>query len=343
MSRYGSPIIAVRRGAYLLLVAALTFAGGRPTQGEETGVKADNTPTVGAPLTVKERRMELSGCAVVDGGVLVVEDELIGAVLLLEHLRAAPLELSTVKLERKKKARAPYADAFKLFPFQDFEDIASDGATQVYFIGSHQGKDGERRPDREFLLHGEWDEKDRELKVVGEQYGLLEMIAPALERLGCAVGLSATEVNPNLNIEGLALNGAQLFIGFRAPLTADGKAILLSTAATSALAGKGTVDHAVMELDGGGIRALDWDPVRGRLLIISGASGEASGGAPSAALWEYDPATGVTSKMLEFEPELARKSPEGVCRLPEQAGGRLLVVLDGEGSESGAEFIEIED
>ena len=178
---------------------------------------------------------------------------------------------------------------------------------------------------------------------MGEQYGLLEMIAPVLDGLGCDIGLSATEVSPNLNIEGLALNGAQLFIGLRAPLTADGKAILLSMAATSALAGKGAVEQVTLDLDGGGIRALDWDPMRGRLLIISGASGETSGGTPTAALWEFDPVTGVTNKMLEFEPELARKSPEGVCRLPEQAGGRLLVVLDGEGSESGAEFVEIDD
>ncbi len=327
---------------YLLLVALVYFPGTGVSRGEEVVVNKSAALSVSAPVPVKERRMELSGCAAVDGGVLVVEDELIGAVLLLDHLRAAPLELSTVKLERKKKARAPYADAFKLFPFQDFEDIASDGATKVYLIGSHHGKDGERRPDREFLFHGEWDGKDKELKVVGEQYGLLDLIAPVLEELGCGIGLSATAISDTLNIEGLALYGERLFIGIRSPLTPAGKAILFSMPVAAAMAGEGAVEHAELDLNGGGIRALDWDPVRGQLLIVSGAVGASSGNSASAAVWEYDPASATLKGVLEFPQEIARKGPEGLCRLPESAGGKLLVVLDGEGGAEGAEFVEID-
>ncbi len=326
-----------------LLLAALVFVPGAGiSQGEEVGVNSNSAPSVSAPVPVKERRLELSGCAAVDGGVLVVEDELIGAVLLLDHLRTTPLELSTVKLERKKKARAPYADAFKLFPFQDFEDIASDGATKVYFIGSHHGKDGERRPDREFLFHGEWDGKDKELKVVGEQYALLDLIAPVLDDLGCGIGLSATQISDTLNIEGLALHGEQLFIGLRSPLTPAGKAILLFMPVVSAMAGEGAMEHAELDLNGGGIRALDWDPVRGQLLVVSGAVGASAENSASAAMWEYDPASATLKVILEFPQEIARKGPEGVCRLPESAGGKLLVVLDGEGSAQGAEFVEID-
>lgn len=326
----------------LLCAILAVLPGAGISHGEEVGVNSSRVPSVGAPVPVKERRMELSGCAVVDGGVLVVEDELIGAVLLLDHLRITPLELSTVKLERKKKARAPYADAFKLFPFQDFEDIASDGATKVFFIGSHHGKDGERRPDREFLFRGEWDGKDKELKVVGEQYALLDLIAPVLDDLGCGIGLSATEVSEALNIEGLALHGEQLYIGLRSPLTPAGKAIVLSMPLAVAMTGEGTVDHAELDLNGGGIRALDWDPVGRQLLVVSGSAGESPGDFASAALWEYDPASAALKEILKFPDEIARKAPEGVCRLPESVGGRLLVVLDGEGSEEGAEFVEID-
>lgn len=325
-----------------MLAALVLEPGAGTSQGEEVGVKSSSGPSVSAPVPVKERRMELSGCAAVDGGVLVVEDELIGAVLLLDHLRTTPLELSTVKLERKKKARAPYTNAFKLFPFQDFEDIASDGATKVYFIGSHHGKDGERRPDREFLFHGEWDGKDKELKVVGEQYALLNLIAPVLDDLGCGIGLSATGISDSLNIEGLALQGDQLFIGIRSPLTPAGKAILLSMPVAVAMAGEGAVELAELDLNGGGIRALDWDPVRGQLLVVSGAVGASSGNSASAAVWEYDPPSATLKVVLEFSPEIARKGPEGVCRLPESVGGKLLVVLDGEGSAEGAEFVEID-
>lgn len=302
-------------------------------------VSESKSPGVSAPITVQERRLELSGCAVVEGGVLVVEDELIGAVLLLEDLSRRPLSLSTIKLERKKKARAPYADAFKLFPFQDFEDIASDGGATVYLLGSHHGKEGERRPDREFLFCAEWDQKDRELKVVGEQYGLLKTIAPLLDTLGCGIGLTTTEVSETLNMEGLALHGDTLYVGLRSPLTAAGKAIVLYGPAQAIMAGTATLQPLEVDLNGSGVRALDWDPVRGALLILGGPSSDTAG---SAGLYVWNPVDSALANLVTFEPDIARKGPEGVCRLPVSAGGKLLVVLDGEGNEHGAEFIEID-
>jgi hypothetical protein len=320
-----------------LTIAFLSFATDT-AQAEGKALSDEKSPTVGAPLAVQERRMELSGCAVVEGGVLVVEDELIGAVLLLEQAKP-PLVLSTVKLERKKKARAPYADAFKLFPFQDFEDIASDGMETVYFIGSHHGKEGERRPDREFLFKGEWDAKGKELKVVGEQYGLLERIAPVLEGLGSGIGLTKTDVSDGLNIEGLALHGETLFIGLRSPLTPSGMAILLSGPVAGVMDGSAALESAELDLGGGGVRALDWDPVRDELLVLSGAPGSKSAG---SALYALNPSSGALSPIVRFDDEIARKSPEGICRLPQEAGGKLLLVLDGEGGEAGAEFVEID-
>lgn len=321
----------------LVMVAAAVGCAAAQAEGERVSVV-----NVGEPVAVQERRMELSGCALVEGGVLVVEDELIGAVLLLEDTAQRPLVLSTVTLERKKKARAPFASAFKLFPFQDFEDIASDRAFSVYVIGSHNGKDGERRPDREFLLRAEWDIEHKELKVVGEQYRLLERIAPNLELLGCGIGLTNTEVKSTLNIEGLALRGDTLYIGLRAPLTPAGKAIVLSGPAKDIMGGSGALEAAELDLGGLGVRALDWDPVRNELLVLSGPSFDPTQAGSTSEVSGYDPATKTLTKIVTFEPAVARKSPEGICRLPQELGGKLLVVLDGEGGAQGAEFIEID-
>lgn len=320
------------------LVAVTAAVWGAAVEAEEGRV---NEMKVGEPLAVQQQRPELSGCAVVEGGVLVVEDELIGAVLLLEDLAQRPLELSTVKLERKKKARAPYASAFKLFPFHDFEDIASDDALSVYVIGSHNGKDGERRPDREFLIKAEWDREHRELKVIGEQYRLLERIAPSLESLGCGIGLTNTEVSTTLNIEGLALQGETLYIGLRSPLSPTGKAILLSGPAKDIMSGSGPLKAEELDLGGQGIRALNWDPALKTLLVLSGPSFDPTTESISEVLG-FDPPTSTLTKMLTFEPAIARKGPEGICRLPGNAGGKLLVVLDGEGGAQGAELIEID-
>lgn len=329
----------IRRAVLAATLAGLTAChpGTSRAQQGATEVSGPSNPKVGEPIPMMERRLELSGCAVVEGGVLLVEDELIGALLFASNIGQAPIDVATIKLERKKKARAPFAPAHKLFPYQDFEDIASDGASQVYVIGSHHGKDGERRPDREFLFACDWDAKDGEIKVVGEQYGLLGMIAPVLKAAGVDIGLTETEVVDTLNVEGVALHDGTLHIGLRSPLSASGKALLLSGPVEDIMAGSAPLRLTEIDLAGGGIRALDWDPVRGVLLGISGPAGEATG---SSSLWAIDVDGGGAETLLKFDESIARKGPEGICRIP---GGALLVALDGEGHARGGELVEIQD
>lgn len=323
--------------ALLSLVAIASAASAQPE------VAVVNEVKVGSPASVREQPLELSGCAVVDGGILIVEDELIGAVLFMPEPTKVSALLSTIKLERRKKFRAPYTNAFKLFPYQDFEDIASDGRSTVYMIGSHNGKEGERRPDREFLLKGNWNRDSRDLKVVGEQYKLLDAIAPVLDVLGCGIGLSTTEVSSALNIEGLALQGDTIHIGLRAPLTPEGHAIVLSGPADAVLAGTAPLEATTLDLKGNGVRALEWDALRGALLVVSGASEPDPGDNRSSALFAYDPAGKNLTLLVAFPPEISRKGPEGICRLPGVDSARLLLALDGEGSDKGGEIIELED
>jgi hypothetical protein len=308
--------------------------------GEVLTVNADTplAPQAGPPIQVQVTPPELSGCAVVDGGILVVEDEVIGAVLFAPAPIVPPLNMTTVKLERRKKDRAPFTDKFKLFPVQDFEDIASDRLETVFFIGSHKGKDGKRNPDREFLIRAEWKQKDGELKVVGENYRLLEALNKALAAAGVDLGLTREDVNDSLNVEGLALHDDRLFIGLRAPLSAGGKAIVCTGSAEALGRGGSTpIEITELDLDGGGVRALDWDPVRNVLLVLSGPSED--GDSAPAALWTCNPdGTGLT-RVLRFDAATARKQPEGICRLPKESGGKLLVVLDGEDRATGSEVL----
>ena len=324
-----STLVAV--ASMLLIATGVAAQGHQVNQASIAGA----TPVQGMPL-------ELSGCAVVDGGVLMVEDEAIGAVLLATDMKRQPLNLTQVKLERKKKQRAPYADRPKLFPVQDFEDIASDRSSNVYFLGSHNGKDGERRPDREFLLYGEWEKKQGEIKVLGENYQLLEHAAPVLADLGCNLGLTRETVDPALNMEGLAWHEGQLYIGLRAPLTPDGQAIVLAGDAEALFGGgfAASLKAFTLDLDGGGIRALDWDPVKDTLLVISGAHED--GAAAQPALWACDATGASLQKIHQFDVDVAHKLPEGVCRLPEESGGQLLVVLDGGGLNGGGEVVYLD-
>ena len=291
-------------------------------------------PSVSQPVSVRDRPLELSGCAVVDGGVLVVEDELVGSVLFMTDPGAAPLAAESIKLERRKKERAPYASAFKLFPFQDFEDIATDRAETVYLLGSHNGKGGERRPDREFLFYATWDKKQGELKVRGEHYRLLEGLVSALGALGVELGLSTTKLEAEVNAEGLALMDGRLYVGLRAPLTPEGHGIVVSASVKDVFKdGKpATWIPEAVDLDGGGVRALDLDPVSGSILVISGPAKD--GGQAERALWTWTPGEAPVRRVT-FDETIARKKPEGVCRLSEADGGDVLVVLDGEGGAGG--------
>ncbi len=312
----------------IVLTTLLLVVGGACVDAEK--VSEMESVQVSAIVPVQDRPLELSGCAVVDGGLLVVEDELVGSVLFISALDETPLVVSSVKLERKKKSRKPYAPADKLFPIQDFEDIASDGSEAVYLLGSHQGKGGERRPDREFLLAAKWDEKQEELKVVGEQYQMLESVAPILERAGVSIGISGHAVNPDVNFEGLAYDGERLYLGLRGPQTVGGEAVVLSARADGLFRAGATPSWSVvtLPLKGAGIRALDWDRQRNHLWVVSGPSSTDTG---EAALWRVAPNGSALVEVHQFTGEVARKAPEGVCRLPESKGGGLLVVLDGGG------------
>lgn len=330
----------VNTGAAITALALLFAA----TVKEEPNVHADSQgpARAGSLVPVHKTPPELSGCAVVNGGVLIVDDEVVGSVLWCPKPMDRPMPLAPIMLERHKEDRAPYTDKAKLFPFQDFEDIASDRDKDVYLVGSHKGKEGKRHPDREFLLRVAWKPESEELKVEGENYRLLDALEPALRELGIALELTRENIATIVNIEGLAYHGGSLYFGLREPLTPQGKAIMCAGSAPDLFSGEtASLETVELDLEGGGVRALDWDPVRRALLVLSGPAEDKGKAEP--ALWACQPdGTGITL-LHRFEKDVAEKKPEGVCRLSKDDSGQLLVVLDGELSATGSEVLFLQD
>lgn len=284
------------------------------------------------------RGFELSGSAIVQGGILIADDELISSVLFLDKAgvaaagRGMELGARIVKLERKRTKSKPFTDKDSSESLQDFEGIASDRDKRVFLLGSHQGMEGDRRTDREFIVQAEWDTEKRELEFKDIYRNLLTHAAPLLAKAGAGITLTDTKCTPEVNIEALAFNGGKLYIGLRAPLGAGGKAIMLTADADDLFAKKfkGSFDLMLVALGGGGFRGMDWDPVSKRLLIVSGHSTDAPG--PMPALHALDPATGAIEVLHSFTKfELTnplgvpRGSPEGVSRLED---GRLVLSLN---------------
>ena len=77
------------------------------------------------------------------------------------------------------------------------------------------------------------------------------------------------------------------------------------------------------------------------LLVLSGPAED--GGDARPALWACTEAGEQLEQLFVFESAVARKHPEGVCRLADAQGGQLLVVLDGEDRTKGSEILFFRD
>ncbi|NIR72705.1 DUF3616 domain-containing protein [candidate division KSB1 bacterium] len=276
-----------------------------------------------ATLTVTLRAFEFSGSAMVEDGILVVEDELVGMVLFMPTFGSRQVESFLVKIERKGKESRPFKPAPKLFAIEDFEGLASDRDNDVYLIGSHQPDDGDRRIEREFLIHARWKENKKELTFLEANFELLKQMVSPLEEMNMTLGLTDSTIKADLNIEGLAFHEDKLFIGFREPKTDDGKALMLSAYAESLFENNSNVDFKITKLDlkEAGIRALDWDPQEKKMLILSGASKQDDGASPK--LWSFDLGSRKLAEIYIFED--TDRIPEGVSRTQD---GKIVVVFD---------------
>jgi len=315
-----------------------------------TGLHGGGSPAPAVDPDVRVLRVaasELSGLAAVEGGFLIAEDELVGSVLFVPDPEQPETveRASIVKLDRGRKASRPGKDALRLFPIQDFEDLASDGRARVFALGSHQPKSdegdalGKRRSDREFLIRLAWDSEDREIRLkkgAWELYGLIDVLADALEA-DClepggspCVALAQTrrKVNAGLNLEGLAYDpvAEDLYVGFRGPLTGNGEALVARIPEASledSSAGGARVFR--LDLGGNGVSSLEWDAREGRLLVLSGPVVDDP--AAASQLFSLDPGSGALALEHTFPGEAvgANRRPEGVGI---SSDGEIWIVFD---------------
>lgn len=231
----------------------------------------------------------------------------------------------------------------------DVEGIAAGDAGEIYLLSSQSySKQGKRKPGRTALLRLR--PEGRGLRVDGEVHlaEMLDASPPRAAALGLAEGTRA------LDIEGLAFHQGSLYLGLKAPLDAQGNAMVWRIAAPSALfadgqrapvsagKGKGTLPVDARRLDDagfslwararvdvelagqptpGGISDLLFLP-DGSLAIISTPS-TADGDA--GALWRVDrPQAGALAPQLVQR--FPGRKPEGIA--PSLAAGKLMIVFD---------------
>lgn len=219
-----------------------------------------------------------------DGRVLVVEDEAAHAFGLLTLPRdgAAPT--------MDASANQRLIDSFER-KLSDLEALTMDDQGWLYAITSHADtKKGERKAAREQLVRF----KLPEGVAIEQQYhdGLRDALGSAegLKQLIRDQGGSSVHLN-NPDIEGLAFDTKrrQLILGFSKPLI-DGKALIVTLSNPDDMftrqAAPAFSAAYLLDLQGGGIRDLDYDAAAQRYLLLSEV--EDASGKNGSQLWQWD-------------------------------------------------------
>ena len=213
----------------------------------------------------------------------------------------------------------------------DIEAAAQVG-DRIYWISSHgrnaKGKAQESR-HRFFATTVSVTNDNVSLKPVGNFYSrLLEDLGrdPRMASFGLArAAQQAPKTEGALNIEGLAATPqGHLLIAFRNPVP-QGKALIVPLLNPDDLIHNKPArfgEPILLDLDGLGIRGIEYWPARNGYVVIGGATD----GTPDSHLYEWS--GGNTSPRLLQTPSLASVNPEGIALYSNAASEQFLVLSD---------------
>lgn len=147
---------------------------------------------------------------------------------------------------------------------------------RIFWIGSHsRSKKGKARPSRHRLIATEYD--GNSLTIAGKPYSTL-MDDLQLE-LGLDLDNGKAPKEGGVSIEGLSSteNKGELLIAFRSPLV-KGKALVIALTNAENVVLKDAApkfgEPILLDLDGLGIRSLDYWPERHSYYLLAGPSGD---------------------------------------------------------------------
>ncbi|MDO5681266.1 MAG: DUF3616 domain-containing protein [Propionibacteriaceae bacterium] len=255
-----------------------------------------------------------------DGRILVVEDEPARAMNLLTIAEDGSLvedNAADLKLTRSFGRQ-----------LNDLEGLSIDG-DQIYAITSHSGDaKGKRDPDREQLIR---------FRIQGSQAGNIATYSglrddltndPKLAAALTAAGGGEKLDWAALNIEGLAYHHNRLMIGLRDPKAGDYPVIVPLNNPDEVFEGKKPLfgDPAILDLQGGGIRALSYDPVLGAFLIVNEIEDEH--GDKVSRMWRWTGNPAIAPELLALPNLINLNNIESIDSVKFGGENRLLIMSD---------------
>ncbi|WP_299845661.1 DUF3616 domain-containing protein [uncultured Paracoccus sp.] len=262
-----------------------------------------------------------------DGRILVVEDEATRAMNLLTLS-----EDGSLSEDRATGLRMARSFGRQL---NDLEGLTIDAQDRVYAITSHSlTNKGERNPDREQLLR---------FRVSGSSVGEIRSVTQLRNALASdpvvtealAAELGEEPDFDELNIEGLAYvhQSGHLYLGLRGPLAND-RSIIIAIENPDQIFDDGAAPRfgppVLLDLQGGGIRALSFDPILGSFLMVNEIEGYE--GNRYSQLWSWSGAPSVRPEPIALPDIINLNNVESIDSITFAGEPRLLIMSD-EGSE----------
>lgn len=310
-----------------LLLSIIAFISVKSAFGLFPGLSGEQVPRLRS-LGISEFKNVYEPSAVQqlpDGRVLVVEDEASRSMSLMSFAADG-----TLVEDPALNMKVMRAFGRKL---TDLEGLSIDDQGFVYAITSHStNKAGKRRPDREQLLR---------FRIEGNHVGEISSVVNLRDMLSGDEALAAairekTGVAADfdkLNIEGLAYynEAGHLLLGLREPLAGENSLIVPIRNPAAMFTRQEAPDFGppiVLDLKGGGIRALSYDAVLGSFLIVNEIEGHDDNkysqlwswsGSPDAApepvalpdIINLNNVESIDSIVLDGEPRLLLMSDDG--------------------------------
>lgn len=223
-----------------------------------------------------------------DGRLLVIEDE---------HSRAASIVSFKPDgtLDENESVDTRIVRGFKR-KLSDLEGLTLDNDGYVYAITSHsRNREGVRRPDREHFIR--FKIRGNEVVELSSFNGLVDILESSEQVEQLLRSKIGTMLDfKTINIEGLAFdpNKNRILLGFRDPEFSDKSMILYIDNPKEMFEKKAKpnfVDAAFLDIKGGGIRSINYDPVLKSFILTNEVKDEKGKKFPQFWLWNGEPAS----------------------------------------------------
>lgn len=264
-----------------------------------------------------------------DGRFIVVEDE---AAYSLGVFALAPDGAVSEKPLYRASLLSRAKSGVNLGTFEDLEGVAVDRRGNVLAITSHSRKgSGKRHSNREQLIRFRM-EGDRVVDI-RRVHNLRKRITKKHAFLRTAAKERKVKEEGGFNIEGLSFDAEKqhLLVGLRSPVS-NQDAIIVTVENPGAIFEQGekariSDDVIRLDLKGGGIRALSYDPYLRGYLILSRKPGK------SFKLWFWDGEPSSKPQRVRVTNIKDLRQAEGITpvRLNNEPQGILIVSDDGDG------------